>query len=695
MELLHQVGHWHDFLLFVFMKKAGKITISEGSDSFPSDIKPMLATLVTNPVEGKEWIYEVKWDGYRALSYLNKNEIEIRSRNNKSFNEKFYPVFEELKKWDINAVVNGEIIVVNSKGVPDFSGLQGWRSEADGQLNYYLFDILWLNGKNLMELPLRERREILRSMMPEQSIIKLSETFDASGSEFFELVDKMGLEGIMAKKADSKYVPDQRGKEWLKIKTEKRQEVVIAGYTRNENTSKQFSALLLGLYEDGEFKFIGPVGTGFTNKLQAEILEKLKPLETEKCPFKTVPEYNKPSRFRPNPPKAEVTWVKPELVCEISYRELTPDGAIRHPSFKGLRFDKNPKDIGWEKAVEISGADPKEHKAVKKVLSSAEKQERKSFLNPKDESQVREISGHEIKFNNLSKVYWPLIKSVPQPREVTKRDMLNYYYQVAPIMLPYYKDKPQTLYRFPGGINGIKFYQKDVKGKAPSWVKTFPYTDSEGIEKEFLVVDDEASILYIASLGCIEINPWNSRIQKPDNPDWCIIDLDPDKNTFEQVIEAANLTKEILDSIGVPSFPKTSGSTGLHIYIPLGAKYDYEASKEFARVIAKLIHIQLPGFTSIERKISDRSGKMYVDFLQNRPKATVAGPYSLRPKPGAPVSMPLHWHEVKKGLTMLNFTIFNAMDRIKEQGDIFKDVMGKGIDLKKVMKNIESLFGGG
>jgi bifunctional non-homologous end joining protein LigD len=263
-------------------------------------------------------------------------------------------------------------------------------------------------------------------------------------------------------------------------------------------------------------------------------------------------------------------------------------------------------------------------------------------------------------------------------------------------MLPYYKDKPQTLYRFPHGIEGEKFYQKDVKGKAPEWIKTFPYHSyADNRDKEFLVITDEASLLYVASLGCIEINPWSSRIQTPDNPDWCIIDLDPDKNTFEQVIDAACVTKQVLDALDIPSYPKTSGSTGLHIYIPFGAKYDYEASKEFGRVIAKLVHTQIPEYTSIERKVADRGGRMYIDFLQNRPQATVAGPYSLRPKNGATVSMPLHWEEVKKGLSMTDFTIFNAMDRIKEQGDIFKGVLGKGIDLKKVLKKIDSLFGGG
>ncbi len=653
---------------------------------FPEEIKPMLATLVDKPVEDEGWLYEIKWDGYRALSYINNGKVEIKSRNNKSFNEKFYPVFDALKKWNRNAVVDGEIVVVNEKGIPDFSDLQAWRSEADGHLNYYLFDILWLDGIDVMGLPLTERREILRSVAPVNDIIKLSENFDATGKEFFELADKMGLEGIMAKKATSYYIPDLRTKDWLKIKTEKRQEAIIGGYTKNEGSNKPFSALLLGLFDGNVFRSLGTVGTGFSINLQKEILQKLKPYETKTCPFVVPPEYNKPSRFRPNPPKATVTWIKPNVVCEISYRELTKDGSIRHPSFKGLRDDKNAKDVIIELPIKIDNIIKEDETLInKKMISSPGKKQRNTFLNPKDEQQTRNIGGHDLKFTSLSKIYWPKEK-------VCKRDMLNYYYQAAPYMVPYYKDKPQTLNRYPHGINGETFYQKDVKGKVPGWIKTFPYHSyADNRDKEFLVITDEASLLYVAALGCIEINPWSSKIQTPDHPDWCIIDLDPDKNTFNQVIEASCVTKKILDAIGVTSYCKTSGSTGLHIYIPFGAKYTYEDSKEFGRALAKLIYAEIPKYTSIERKVADRDGKMYIDFLQNRPQATVAGPYSLRPKPGAPVSMPLHWEEVKKGLKITDFNIFNAMDRLKSEGDIFKGVLGKGIDLTKALKKIESI----
>jgi bifunctional non-homologous end joining protein LigD len=247
--------------------------------------------------------------------------------------------------------------------------------------------------------------------------------------------------------------------------------------------------------------------------------------------------------------------------------------------------------------------------------------------------------------------------------------------------------------RHPDGITGFSFFYKNIKGKAPDWVETYDYhSESDHQDKEYLVAKDEASLLYMASLGAIEMNPWHSRVQSEDYPDWCIIDLDPAKKTsFDQVIEAANVTKEVLDALEVPCYPKTSGSTGMHIYIPLGAKYTYEQSKEFARVIARLVHDQIPSFTSVERVVKNRKGKMYLDFLQNRPQATVSAPYSVRPKPGATVSMPLHWEEVKKGLKMSDFNIHNCLERLQSEGDIFKPVIGKGIDLKKVIDKFEKM----
>ena len=669
-------------------KTAIEIVAKGKAMPMPVNIEPMLATLVTEPVNEQGWVYEMKWDGYRAVASIQNGNVDICSRNKKSFNQKFYPLHEVLKQWNINAVVDGEIVVVNELGIPDFSDLQLWRSEADGQLLYYLFDILWLEGHSVMHLPLEQRKQLLKATIPaDSSHLRFSDILKDNGKEAFRLAKQLHLEGVMAKKSGSVYTIGKRTKDWLKIKTEKRQELVIGGYTHNEGSNKLFSALLLGIIEKGSFHFVTPVGTGFNKTMQQEIIDKLRPYETTQCPFSTIPEYNKPSRFRPNPPKATVTWVKPKLVAEISYREETKGGAFRQPSFKGLREDKNPNAVIKEVPINTTKL-VKEHKLVKQnIIKAPPKKERKTLLNPREETQTRVIGGHELRFTNLSKIFWP-------KEAYTKRDMINYYYQVAPYMLPYMTNRPQTLNRHPHGINGESFYQKDVKGKAPGWIETFPYfSHREQKEKEFLLCTNEASLLYIASLGCIEMNPWSSTIKNPDNPDWCIIDLDPDENSFNQVIQAARVTKDVLDAIGIPSYCKTSGSSGLHIYIPLGAKYSYHDSKEFGRRIAKIVHAELPQFTSIERKTAHRGGNMYIDFLQNRPQATVAAPYSLRPKPGATVSAPLYWEEVKRGLKLSDFSLRNMPARLQKEGDIFKGVLGKGIDMKKAIKNIETLFG--
>lgn len=673
------------------LKKATKAKI-------PAGAQPMLATLVDGAFDDADWAYEIKWDGYRALAFVEKGAVELVSRNNKSFNEKFYSLHSLLKEWNINAVVDGEIVVLNDKGMSDFASLQNWRSEADGHLTFYVFDILWYEGKSLIDLTFVERRAILQDVLPaDQDHIRLSQVFEANGTEFFEAAKEMGFEGIIAKKKSSVYQPVARSRDWLKIKTDQRQEAVIGGYTLNEDSRKKFSALLMGVFEKGEFKYIGLVGTGFSDKLQEEIVAKLAPYVTDKCPFPTVPEYNKPSRFRPKPSRATVTWVKPLVVGEVSFREMTPDGVMRHPSFKGLREDKDAKKVVKENpkpTTELVEEEAK--KEVKKneksslnrkdIFEAPRKSERKTLLNPTDSTQTRSIEGHSLKFNNLSKLYWPEDK-------ISKRDMLNYYYQIAPFMVPHLKDRPQSLHRFPNGIHGMRFYQKNVVGKVPDWIETYPYETSDGEKKEMLVCCDEASLLYMASLGCIEMNPFFSRKESVEYPDYCVIDLDPDNNTFDQVIETALVTKKVLDEIGVPSFCKTSGSTGIHVYIPLGAQYSYDQSQLFAKLVVMIVHEQLPSYTTLERMISNRKGKMYLDFLQNRPGATIAGVYSVRPKPGATVSMPLHWDELKPGLKMKDFTVLNAVERVRANGDIFAGVLGEGIDLSKALGKAQEIFG--
>lgn len=654
---------------------------------FPKRVKPMLATLAGEPFDDAAWSYEVKWDGYRALAFLNNGAVELRSRNDKSFNETFYALAAALRAWPVHAVIDGEIVVTNRAGVAHFGSLQNWRSEADGLLIFYAFDILWLEGKDLTALPLDERREVLRGVIPAgHEMIRLSETFVGSGQQAFETARKMGLEGIMAKRRESVYQPGERSKDWLKWKAHKRQEMVIGGFTRNEGSTKPFSSLLVGVFEGEALRYTGKIGTGFSVKTQKELLAQFRVLERQTNPFSTLPDINSPSRFRPNPPKATATWLEPKLVCEVSYTELTADGIMRHPSFQGMRTDKDAREVRLEQADSNRLSAAHKKLAETNIITPSGKRERHTLLNPTEKSQVRAINGHELKLANLDKIFWP-------DEGITKRDVLNYYYQVAPYILPYLKDRPQALHRYPNGITGKNFFQKDVKGKVPDWIDTYTYYSVvDRREKEFPICNDEASLLYLVSLGCIEINIWNSTAIRDDYPDWCVFDLDPDRNTFEQVIQAAQVTKEVLDLLSIPSYCKTSGSTGLHVYVPLGGKYTYEESKEFARAVVTVVHSAIPEFTSIERQIADRGGKMYLDFLQNRPQATIVAPYCLRPKPGATVSMPLHWEEVKPGLHNGGFTIHNAVERIRREGDIFKPVLGKPANLNQAMKQLKTLL---
>jgi bifunctional non-homologous end joining protein LigD len=563
-----------------------------------------------------------------------------------------------------------------------------------------VFDILWYNGRDLTSLPLSERREILDAVLPKDSeLIRPSQTFEVGGIEFFEAAKRMGLEGIIAKRSDSVYTSDPRSHEWLKIKAKRRQEVIIAGFTRNEGTGKFFSALAIGVYDKkGVLRYIGKVGTGFNEERQKELMQQFEPLIAEDSPFDVEPDVDEPSQFRPKRLGAKPTWLKPQLVCEIEFAEITSDGKVRQASFKGMRNDKDPKDVVMELEADtdvmIAEAELQANNEIERIPAGTKSNSarpktaaltQRVLLESDRETEEKKINGHLLKFTHLNKLYWP-------EDGITKRDMFNYYHQVAPFMVPYLKDRPMSLNRFPGGIHGESFYQKNVKDKAPEWANTIPHTNSEGIQKDYLLGDNEATLLWMATLGCIEMNPWFSRAQSLDNPDYCVIDLDPDKQHFDQVIQAAQEVKKVLDAIDVPSFPKTSGSTGMHIYIPLGAKYTYEQSQLFANIIAKLVHEQIPGFTTLERMIANRKGKMYLDFLQNRPGATIAGVYSLRPKPGATVSMPVTWDEVKPGLTMRDFTIHNAVGRLKETGDLFSGVLGKGIDLMETLKRAQNLF---
>jgi len=665
----------------------------------------MLATLVDEPFDGDDWLFEIKWDGYRAIASVANGKIELYSRNNISFKEKYSSITDALADFKHDVVIDGELVALDEKGNSRFQYLQNWQKFQQGDLVYYAFDLLWIDGRDVTTLPLVERKKILEQIIPPGNVIRYSDHVEKSGKQFFELAKKLGLEGIIAKQKNSRYEMAVRGRNWLKIKTESRQEAVICGFTAPRASRQYFGALVLGVYRDGALVYAGHTGTGFTEKLLKDTWAKLQPLVTDKCPFDKKPKTNMPA-----------TWLKPRLVCEVKFQEWTEENIMRVPVFMGLRTDKKPTEVLKEKEMTIEKIRKPARASVGRATKGnqkanpdgfRDKNQKKSTENTKagetkinrgrpgnpsdkedwlkkgDETIVVKLDGQELKLSNLNKVYW-------KKEGYTKRNLLNYYHGIAPYMLPYMINRPQSLNRHPNGIDGMSFFQKNVEGKVPSWITTFPeFSESNRETIYYFVCTNEASLIYLANLGCIEMNPWHSTIKHPNNPDYCLIDLDPHEIGFEKVVETAQAVKATLDAFKIPARCKTSGATGLHICIPLGAKYSYDQSRQLAELLANLVHHQIPEFTSVERSPSKRRKKVYLDYLQNSRGQTVACVYSARPKEGATVSAPLFWEELKPGLSPSNFTIKNVLDRVKSEGDIFKPAYGKGINLKQILATIE------
>ncbi len=657
----------------------------------------MLTTLVNEPFDSKDWLFEIKWDGYRAIGSVINGNVDLYSRNNISFKERYTTVTDALKDFSNDVVIDGEIVALDQHGLSRFQYLQNWQKDQEGELVYYVFDLLWADGYDLTQLPLIERKKILQQIIPESAVIRYNDHVEKKGKEFFEVAKRQGLEGIIAKNKNSCYDLNVRSRNWLKIKTAARQEAVICGFTAPRASRQYFGALILGIYEDDKLVYSGHTGSGFNEKLLKETWNKLRPLITDKCPFETKPKTNMPA-----------TWVKPKLVCEIKFQEWTQDHIMRVPIFMGLRTDKKPTEVKKEKVMETKTVKNEKTPVKKEVKTSVKKTPSKKssrsagemttkktlsknsktgeWIGPDENEKSVTLNGKTLKLTNLDKLYW-------KKENYTKRDLLNYYYDIASYMLPYMKNRPQSLNRHPNGINGMSFFQKNVQGKVADWIETFEeYSESTNETVHYFVCTNEASLIYLANLGCIEMNPWHSTTIKPDNPDYCLIDLDPHEIGFDKVIESAQAVKKVLDDLKIPCWCKTSGASGLHICIPLGAKYNYDQSRQLAELIANLVHHEIPSFTSVERSPSKRRKKVYLDYLQNSKGQTVACVYSARPRPGATVSTPLFWEEIKKGLSPSNFTIKNILERLKTEGDIFKPVYEKGIDLKKTLETIESVL---
>jgi bifunctional non-homologous end joining protein LigD len=607
--------------------------------------RPMLATLEKSVPTGPGWLFEVKWDGYRALAYVRGGETKLVSRRGNDLTPRFSHVAREIAKATKSpeAVIDGEVCALDERGRASFSAMQ----QGGAPLVYYAFDLLELDGEPLLELPLSERQALLEKLLDGRNkTVRLSETF-TDGEALLEAAKQQKLEGIMAKRADSRYFEGRRTRDWVKIKTHGRQEFLIAGYTHGGGRrASTFGSLILAVRDGSELTYVGNVGTGFNDAEIRRLLEKLKPLRRETSPFRTLP---KMPRVR----KDQIVWVEPKLVAEVEFAEFTHDGRLRAPSYQGLREDKEPEEVVREEP-------------------------------PPD--RVRKGS-RELKLSNLDKIFWP-------DEGVTKGDLLSYYREIAPVLVPHLKDRPFTMKRYPNGWKGDFFFQKDAPVHMPDWIPTFRArvtTRNKPRERRwvrFPLVNDELALLWMVNMGCIDMNTWYSRVDKPDRPDFVLFDLDPAADSgFAETVQVALLVREALDALGLASFPKTSGADGMHVLVPIQRRHTYDETRRFAEIIAGALARTHRGLVTTEWTRAKRRGVL-IDANQNGEGKTIASVYSVRPKAGAPVSTPLRWDEVNDKLNASIYSMEVVLDRVRRFGDVYADVLTTRQSLTKALKAI-------
>jgi bifunctional non-homologous end joining protein LigD len=634
----------------------------------PSRIDVMLTQIGDQIPEGNDWLYEIKWDGVRAVAFLEAGAVRITGRKGTPIDAQYPEVAAALAQVvrAKSAILDGEIAALDERGRPSFERLQPRIMNTDPgtiaqmmksrPVVYFAFDLLYLDGFDLRDVPLGERKRMLSSILEPHASVRYSQHFDTGGRELYKAASAQGLEGIVAKRRSSKYA-GARTKDWLKFKTSNEQEFVICGFTEGERDF--FGALVLGCWDGDVLHCAGTVGTGFDRKLMEAIHAQLLPLKTSQSHFEKIPVLE----------SKKITWTKPEIVCTVKYLEWTSDGRLRAPVFAGLRPDIDPKDCLRNPAVE----QPK----LRVPLIAEDKQE-----------LALTVDGKLLKFTNLGKLYYPA-------DGIVKRDVVNYYDAVAPLLIPHWKDRPLSLRRYPEGIAGESFFQKHAEKGFPSWMRIEQIIAEDGHLRMQLIGEGRAELLFLANFGCIDQNPWMSRIGSLDNPDFILIDLDPFECSYDKIVEAAHCVRRKLEQLGLESYPKTTGGNGMHLYIPVEPVYSYDQTKAFAEILARLVAAGRPDLFTTPRAVARRDkGKVYFDHLQNGKGKTISAPYVLRAHPGAPVATPLEWREVVPGLRPQQFHIRNAMERFDRVGDLFSGVLSKLQRIESAMERLPSLIPG-
>jgi bifunctional non-homologous end joining protein LigD len=638
----------------------------------PKSVKAMLAEPAEKAFTRDGWLFELKLDGYRLLASKSRGEALLLTRNGNDYTAVFPEIARAIKAIPLDeCIVDGEVVVMDEQGKPSFARLQQRgrlsspieikRAAVELPAIFFAFDLLAFEDFDLRPLPLNQRKAMLVDTLPKLGAVRALDHIEREGEAFLEQVEALGLEGIIAKRADTPY-RGGRSDVWLKIKAERTGDFVIVGFTKPKGARGHLGALQLADMVGGELVYAGRVGTGFDDALLAELKAMLDPIIRDTAPC--APPAGAPAI----PDTKTTTWVEPLHVCEVRFREWTPDGVLRHPAFLRMRPDKDPRDC--ERQGESTAA------ATAQTASATAPPE---APRPKVEKTFN--------FSNLTKVYWPADK-------YTKGDLIDYYRAISPWMLPYLANRPLVMTRFPDGIDGKSFYQKDAPEFAPEWIRTVPiWSEDSQRDVRYFVCDGVESLLYVANLGSIPMHIWNSRVGTLEQPDWCVIDLDPKEAPFSDVVRTALVLRELCQSIGLPSFVKTTGKTGLHILLPLGQQCTYAQSRTLGELLARVVLRELHEIATITRHVTKRGDKVYLDYLQNRHGQLIVAPFSVRPLPGASVSMPLTWDEVNQSLDPRAFTIKTAIDRMDRLGhDPVVQVLEEKPDLNQVLERLAPMM---
>jgi bifunctional non-homologous end joining protein LigD len=679
----------------------------------PTGLSPMLPSIAERPFSNPNWLFEPKLDGYRVLGTVQGNDVRLASRRGLDCSNEYPWLVEALRQQPYrDAIFDGEIVALDEHGKPSFQLLQNRASERRPFLLYYAFDLLYRDGYDLRGVPLEQRKELLRNSLIPSERLRMVDTFAEDGETLYAAARETGMEGIVAKRRDSRYETGKRSDSWLKIKATLSEEFVIGGYTVGSGSrADTFGSLIVGYYKDAGSKltYVGHAGSGFDERTLKAVFGRLQPLRTDDCPFEgEVPRFG--IWHRPGKAEGPITWVKPDLVAQVKFAEKTSDGILRAPVFLGIREDKAAQDV-----VSVEPVEPPVQDDVRGPTAGPDELV-EELLNHTGEKLTVKIEGHEIALSNLNKVFWP---AHGNQRALTKRDLIVYFARVSPYLLPHVKDRPLTLVRFPNGINGGHFYQKHYEQGLPPYVETtWLYSDQNKGDGEYIRINNLPTLLWLGQLADIELHTWYSRVNpagdaegRPttfagsiDNmhqsvlnyPDFVVFDLDPylysgkeargaepelHPEGFAATSQAALWLKEMLDGLGLTGFVKTTGRTGLHIYVPIMRTLDYHETHTISETLARYLAQQHPREVTIEWAVDKRRGKVFADYNQNVRGKTLASIYSPRVLPWAAVSMPLRWDEVGGEVFPTDFTILTAPDRLAQVGDLWAGILDAKHDL--------------